>query len=399
MSPPACACPANPSVGCVVPAHVKQSPQDPASLDPTYTRHISQVTLNQIVSLGLPADPATYTICYAYVTKANPALNHAMNATITAQGTIGMPELERLYQRFFWQARWESGVQRAGKALADELNQIVAMLAASVGASEENQHDLASASRRLADNSLDRAAVRSIVGNVIALTQKIEAEHGQLAARLRQSSEQVAELQASLDSLQAESLVDPLTGIGNRKRFDTEISRRLAEKKDGTLSLLMVDIDHFKRFNDTHGHQLGDDVLRLVAQTINGAIRKEDVAARYGGEELAVLLPGAPAEVAAHVAEKIRTAIAARELVRRNTGEKIGQVTVSIGVAEAEPRDTVQSFVERADRRLYAAKRQGRNRVIDEDAQVQNAPRLVLAAAASAKTLSRDIAHRLQSSA
>jgi diguanylate cyclase (GGDEF)-like protein len=125
-----------------------------------------------------------------------------------------------------------------------------------------------------------------------------------------------------------------------------------------------VDVDHFKALNDEHGHPAGDRVLASIAQVLRQAVRREDAVARYGGEEFAILLPNTSLEHAAHVAEKVRDAVA-RSIVD-NDGEKIS-VTVSGGLAAIEPTDTVQSLIQRADAALYAAKASGRNRMCAHD--------------------------------
>lgn len=148
---------------------------------------------------------------------------------------------------------------------------------------------------------------------------------------------------------------DSLTGLNNRRCFDVDVDDR-QRRGDGPTAMLMIDVDHFKSFNDTHGHSVGDDVLRRVSDSIRAQIRRNDVAYRYGGEEFAVLLPNAGEEVAAAVAERIRAATAAAELPVR------GRVTVSVGVATG-PSDAINATIDDADAALYRAKDAGRNRV------------------------------------
>jgi diguanylate cyclase len=132
------------------------------------------------------------------------------------------------------------------------------------------------------------------------------------------------------------------------------------------LTLLITDIDHFKRFNDSYGHLTGDQVLRLVALSVKQNVKGADLAARFGGEEFAVILPNTPMRSALTVAEHIRRAVMSKELVKRSTGENLGRVTISIGVASYRPGDTYASLIDRADTCLYAAKRGGRNKVVCE---------------------------------
>ena len=134
--------------------------------------------------------------------------------------------------------------------------------------------------------------------------------------------------------------------------------------------MLLVDIDHFKQFNDTYGHQIGDEVLKIVARALTRSVRGQDVVARYGGEEFAVLLPETPINGAHIVAENIRKLIADNRLKRKNSTEDLGQITVSIGATRfrfgMHENDNVPYFIQRADEALYKAKKAGRNKVILE---------------------------------
>ena len=164
-----------------------------------------------------------------------------------------------------------------------------------------------------------------------------------------------AELLRRLEHL---SLSDPLTGLGNRRAFDEALAEELARaRRNGTpLGLVMLDVDHFKRFNDRHGHQAGDDVLVAVARVLGDVARAEDRACRVGGEEFAVLLPGADEAAAAAVAERIRAGVAAAPAAE--------PITVSLGVAATRGEHDAAALFAQADERLYAAKQAGRNRVV-----------------------------------
>src|ERR1700761_6223374 len=173
------------------------------------------------------------------------------------------------------------------------------------------------------------------------------------------------------DSLkQAEEHTNPaaLTGLANRRALEAFLRpSQISAMEAGTpLSILMIDIDHFKKFNDSFGHQVGDQVLRLVGKVLQESVRDCDLAARYGGEELMAILPGAPLETCAEVAERIRRRIGEARLTRRTTGEEITSVTVSIGVAQFRMAESADGMIERCDRALYQAKRAGRNCVVRE---------------------------------
>ncbi len=164
--------------------------------------------------------------------------------------------------------------------------------------------------------------------------------------------------QELLQRLERQSMADALTGLGNRRAFDEalEVELKRARRAGGWVGLVMMDVDHFKRFNDQHGHQAGDDALVTVGHVLTRVARAEDRACRIGGEEFALLLPGADERAAAIVAERVR-----RDVEHR--APAAGPVTISLGVA-ASRGDDGQALLAVADARLYAAKEAGRNRVV-----------------------------------
>jgi diguanylate cyclase len=155
-----------------------------------------------------------------------------------------------------------------------------------------------------------------------------------------------------------------LTGLLNRKGFSQALdSETVRVSESRNLSLLMIDIDHFKKVNDTYGHLLGDKVIRFVGMTVKDRIKGKDLAACYGGEELAVLLPETSLAGARSVAEEIRRAMATARIQRLDNGQAIGAITVSLGVAQYRPGETHEALIARADAALYRSKESGRNRV------------------------------------
>jgi diguanylate cyclase len=185
---------------------------------------------------------------------------------------------------------------------------------------------------------------------------------------LKASKLEISQLQVNLEAVRNESLTDPLTSLANRKYFDSALEKSIAQSAatGEPVALLLIDIDHFKAFNDTFGHLTGDQVLRLVAIALKQNVKGQDIAARYGGEEFAIILPGTTLRSALTVADHVRRAVMTKELMKRSTGEHLGRVTVSIGVAVLQKDEAAQSLIERADNCLYAAKRCGRNRVMCE---------------------------------
>jgi diguanylate cyclase len=249
----------------------------------------------------------------------------------------------------------------------DEIEQVMAMVDAAVGSASSYTESLAGVSLQLG-NAGDREGLRTIVESLVRTAKEMEDVNYKLEARLNASKQEINQLQENLEVVRTESLTDPLTSLANRKYFDQALSKAIAESfaKQEALSLMMTDIDHFKTFNDTFGHLTGDQVLRLVALSVKQNVKGLDLAARYGGEEFAVILPNTVMRSAVTVADHIRRAVMTKELMKRSTGEHLGRVTISIGVATLRPEDSVASLIGRADECLYAAKHSGRNRVICE---------------------------------
>lgn len=188
-----------------------------------------------------------------------------------------------------------------------------------------------------------------------------------LEAGFAEKTRELDVIRASLSKSEERARTDTLTGLANRRALDEFLRKAQATAEWGEpLSVLMLDIDHFKSFNDNFGHGVGDQVLRLMARVLRERVRAQDLPARYGGEELIAVLPDADLATCAELAEHIRRAITDARITRRSTGETLPNISVSIGVAQYRPGETITDLIERCDRALYLAKGGGRNRVVTE---------------------------------
>lgn len=197
-------------------------------------------------------------------------------------------------------------------------------------------------------------------GAVFTALDQMLAANTELQDRLAQAEKQLATQAAEIKVHESEARTDSLTNLSNRRAFDDELKRRLSEweRKRIPCTLVLLDIDFFKKFNDTHGHQVGDEVLRQVAKVLKAQSRDMDLPCRYGGEEFGVILPSTDAASACKVAERIRAAI--EESVTQCEGKSL-KVTCSLGVSQFEASDDVAQLIRRADEALYASKKAGRN--------------------------------------
>jgi diguanylate cyclase len=197
---------------------------------------------------------------------------------------------------------------------------------------------------------------------------KAAARASKLEMNLGETSRELDAIRESLNKAEQRANTDTLTGLPNRRAADEFLrtSQTSAMETGKPLGVLLIDIDHFKKFNDNFGHGVGDQVLRLMAKALRDGVRESDLPARYGGEELIAVLPGADLAVCEAVAERIRRSVAECQITRRSTGDILPGITVSIGVAQFRPGESMTQFLERCDGAMYLAKRTGRNRVVTE---------------------------------
>src|SRR5664280_2823962 len=327
----------------------------------------AEVALGQIKSLRQTAVPRNYEIWYVYATGYNSPLDKIINETLARNGKLTESDLEQIYETYLSQIKTSDRIDKVGARVIGEIDDVMTLISDALGMSANYDASLSVA--RKPDK------IKAIVETLVKSTRDMRDTNKALEDRLSLSKNEISNLQQSLEAIRAESLTDPLTGLGNRKYFDRSIDAAVqtALANGEPLSLLMFDIDHFKSFNDSYGHLTGDQVLRLVGMSLKQTIKGQDITARSGGEEFAVVLPNTALRQALTVADHIRRAVMSKELKKKSTGEILGRVTISVGVSMLKPGDDTDSLIERADACLYAAKRNGRNRVICEVAPAYSA--------------------------
>ena len=332
------------------------------------SHRIAEVAIGALKQLSLAATPKNIEVWYAHVEGRNPALSRDIQKTLQLKKAITQKRADELYELHILRGDLSSDVIELVARFESEINELSDVIETSGENTHAHTERLQNVSKNLKQSAKDNPAVGALLESVITITKSIREENQNLEQRLAESSDEVATLRHSVESIQLEAMLDPLTGIKNRKTFDKAIITQVANAKNNgdDLALVIADIDFFKSFNDRWGHQTGDQVLRLVAEVMNANVKGQDMLARYGGEEFAILLPGTSLENAEMLADRIRQAVEARRLKKRRTGEDLGVVTMSMGVAQFTREDTVETLIERADRCLYVAKDRGRNLVVTE---------------------------------
>ncbi|HEX4183184.1 MAG TPA: diguanylate cyclase, partial [Caulobacteraceae bacterium] len=255
-------------------------------------------------------------------------------------------------------------IRDAGDQLTRELASVAEAIQSAQRSSEAYGVSLAGAGREL-ELQTEANAVKKVIETLATATRRVQKENKSLEKRLAESTAEVDRLRDHLEQVRRDATTDALTSLANRKAFDDELDRACGEAKTKgePLILAVLDIDHFKLFNDNWGHQTGDQVIRYVSSVIGRMAPPPRFAARYGGEEFAMIFPRERTAEVLHTLEEIREEISSRSLKRRSTNDDLGAITVSAGLAELGPTETTESLIGRADDALYASKRTGRNKV------------------------------------
>jgi diguanylate cyclase len=316
----------------------------------------------------IAATPQNYALWFTFVVGEIKALSRAMDDLTRSGAPITQDDCTRLFDQFLSNGSAQDAMIEIGDSVTQELDNVQNLLQMASRDTSSYGDTLEGVSGQLMKAN-DPALMKVVIDNLVTATRSMSTRSKKLEERLTQSRTEVARLKDSIEAVREEARTDQLTTLSNRKAFDEKFERSVdaANNDKQPLSLIMGDIDRFKTFNDTWGHQTGDQVLRLVAFCMKESVRTPpDLAARYGGEEFAVILPGANLETANQVAERIRTSVESKRVMKRSTGEDLGTITMSLGVALYQPGEPSAELIKRADECLYAAKHAGRNRVITE---------------------------------
>lgn len=314
---------------------------------------------------GIPPTPENFAVWYAYVTGDIGGLRRTIDGLLKSGRGVGEVQCADLFERYVLPGYRSQAVTDIAEGLGDMTDGLARKLDRADDGATTFGRALSSATDALATAEGD-AEVRTLIDSLRMQTEAARTSNEALRAELATTTGVIETLRRRLEESRAEAMTDGLTGIANRKWFESALrdAAQTAVESGTSMTLLMLDIDHFKQFNDTHGHTVGDQVLRLVGRTLTESVRPTDMPARFGGEEFAVVLPGTELEDARVIAERIRKRLNKKRITRRNTGKDLGVVTISIGAARYDYGEPMAALVARADVALYRAKQLGRNRVM-----------------------------------
>jgi diguanylate cyclase len=336
-----------------------------SSVDFDYASSMATRALELMAEHKVPATPQNFEVWFTFVRGTMPELNKTINILLSSKRGLDDETNRSLFLNYIGAPPdWSAKQTQISAELHKVLEEAQEFLASTLSDNRKQVEDLGAVASQIEDNIDPRTIVQALMQELAKSMARASALEAQFTASLHA----LDNVRDRLVETEERAKIDPLTGLANRVALDEFIrrSQMTAMETGAPLSVLLMDVDHFKTFNDKFGHQFGDEVLRLVANVLRKGLRETDLAVRYGGEELLGILPNADLAVCATVAERIRDTIFRRQIRRRKTGEILGGVTVSIGVAQFVPGEPLGELIARCDRALYAAKRVGRNRTMTE---------------------------------
>ncbi|MCG8428619.1 MAG: GGDEF domain-containing protein [Chromatiales bacterium] len=328
----------------------------------TQSAEILRMVLPLLSRHKIPATPENYTTWFHYVLGDIQELNNKIDTHIKASQPFSMEFCETLYRKYIAPADLEHI-----EAARDQLITSIIETNGTLGETGESAERFGQMLDNLNTSCTQARSVTDILGVVkqaLNETQDMKNSMDQMRAQFDARTEELNKLRDELNQVRHQASLDPLTSLANRATFFDTLEEIISTNSGNPISatLVMLDIDHFKKVNDTYGHLVGDKVIRFVADVLRKSTKGQDTAARYGGEEFGLILPETPLQGGLRLAENIRMTICSTNLVKSN-GESLGKITISGGVAEYQAGESVQNFVDRADKALYESKSAGRNRI------------------------------------
>ena len=327
------------------------------------SRRYLRLTLELIGKHGLPTDPLNYCIWYEYVSGNNQELKAAIDHHLEKKGTFSTETNLQFYNQYI-----ATDQERLTSLVREELNKVFSEIIGAVDTADQFFSRSANKMEVIDESivpNLSQDQLKMIVKQIKHEITSLEDSSSSFQKQLQQANHEIDQLKSKMALYRTESLKDPLTQIDNRRGFDKALAENITHSQTAgtSLCLIIADIDFFKKVNDTYGHLVGDNVIRMVATTLKETIKGKDVAARIGGEEFAILLPDTPFDGAMKLANDIRLAFERLDLKKKSTGESLGQITLSFGVTVYREAEPAENFINRADQALYQSKDTGRNRV------------------------------------
>ncbi|MCF7981594.1 MAG: GGDEF domain-containing protein [Pseudomonadales bacterium] len=335
--------------------------------DATQAAHYLREAIPLMVKYGIHPNPRNFALWYTYVSQRTPDLNQELDQTIDQYNTCPAEISADLFRRYVIDDEVDFA-QQVQQNLAKIINHLSTQTEHTLRDKQVFENHLHQGLEELQSSTID-GSIEKVIFNLIEHTKDATKVAEQFRGEIDKANSEIEELRRELNELAEQASLDALTELSNRRSFDKEIKRLASEAQTNSapLSLLLTDIDHFKKCNDTYGHVIGDKVLQSFAQMLTHVCAEKGFPARFGGEEFVVLLPNHSLNQALEVAEEIRRVTQNMKIKQRGLDQEIERITTSVGVAQYQPSEDLQDYIGRADNALYQAKEGGRNRVVAAD--------------------------------
>ena len=337
----------------------------PDDTDFDYATSVARKAVDLMAMYRVPPTPDNFSVWFTYALGASIELKRAIDILIGNKRRFDAKTNNDLFNAYV-------GLQASDGRTINHASQRLRTLVVSarqfLSTAIADNRSQVQAMNGVADRRDAEVDPRLLIESLISELEKATSRATRLETNFAEKARELDSIRDSLSKSEERANTDTLTGLPNRRGLEEffRVAQIAAMERGEPLSVLLIDIDHFKKFNDNFGHGVGDQVLRLMAKVLREKLREGDLPARYGGEELIAVLPSADVATCAAVAERIRHAIAECSITRRSTDEVLPQMTISIGVAQFQPGESMGELIERCDRALYLAKKTGRNRVVTE---------------------------------
>ncbi|GJL94169.1 MAG: GGDEF domain-containing protein [Hyphococcus sp.] len=321
---------------------------------------IGQHTLQELGDMSIPPVPPYYEVWFSHLERKNDDLSSEIDS---AGASIDEMFLKNIHGKYFENGKTESNIDDYTAQLLLQTKNMKHLIENFDDSAKEFHKDLDDASVQMEAGNIDEQDPKVLLGTLLQTAQKAIERNAELEQNLSLASTKISSLQEAVEMIATDANTDFLTKLHNRRYFDNAFDQLLdsARISNEPLCLVVADIDHFKNFNDTWGHHIGDQVLKLVAGTLRENVKGQDLIARYGGEEFSIALPNTTLEDAVRLTDNIRVAVSKRKLVNKATNSELGRITMSFGIAMLDEKTTAEDIFQQADSALYAAKDAGRN--------------------------------------
>lgn len=308
--------------------------------------------------------PNAYAVWFAYSTKSDAGLVAEIDELLLGQDAISAYDIELLFQAYLAQEQTAFAAHDISQAIGDEIDDVLSVIGTSLKQNTAFSDSLTTMEETL-PGATTQEELSTMVSGLIAENRRMSQMTLELNQGLARSQSLITTLSEQLDEVRTQSLRDPLTSIPNRRAFDKTLAEVIdhATRAREPLCVAMADLDHFKRLNDTHGHQAGDIVLQNFARLISASADEPRMVARYGGEEFAIIFPASDLMSAYNRLISIKHMLGKTVHEAEDGSGPLPTVTASFGVAKFVPGMAARELLQKADASLYEAKAKGRNRV------------------------------------